>query len=61
MLLIVSQGTMGPTLASCPMPAKTGAQKILRNDFENEHVIDTFFFTYCYIKSKGKQTVNSKY
>ena len=41
-----------PTPTSCPMPAKSGVQKILMNDFANEHVTDTFFFTYCYIKSK---------
>jgi hypothetical protein len=61
MLLIISKGTLGPTPALCPMPADTGVQKILMNDFANEHVTDTFFFTYCYIKSKGKQMVNSKY
>jgi len=61
MLLIVSQGTMGPPPASCPMPAETAVQTILTNDFANECVTDTFFFTYCYIKAKGKQMVNSKY
>jgi hypothetical protein len=44
MLLIVSQGTMGPTPTSCLMPAETGVQKILMNDCANEHVTDTFFF-----------------
>jgi hypothetical protein len=61
MLLIVSQGIMGPTPASCPMPAESAVQKILMNDFANECVTDTFFFTYCYVKSKGKQMFNSKY
>jgi hypothetical protein len=61
MLLIISEGTLGPTPPSCPMPATTGAQKILMNAFADEHVTDSFFFTYCYIKSKGKQMVNSKY
>jgi hypothetical protein len=57
MLLLIS-GEFG---ASCPMPAESGVQKILMNDFVNEHVTDTFLFTYCYIKSKGKQMVNKKY
>jgi hypothetical protein len=43
------------------MPDETGVQKILMNNFANEYVMGTFFFTYCSIKSKGKQMVNSKY
>jgi len=60
MLLIISQGNLGLTPTSSAMPAKNGVQKIFMNYLANEHVIDTFF-TYCYIKSKGQQMVNSKY
>jgi hypothetical protein len=41
------------------MPAETGVQKILMNDFTNEHVTGTFSFPYLNIKSKGKQMVRS--
>jgi hypothetical protein len=54
-------GNFGAYPNSCPIPATTGVQNILMNDFANEHVNDSFFFTYCHIKFKGKQMVNSKY